>query len=227
MKIRIEDITADARNLAFAEPEQEINRILGEGPIREYHLEGPVEVTVSFYRAGMELFFEGKLKTRTGAVCARCAEDFDAAGDELFVKPERRHGICDEGPREIWMAQGVCGGAGKKAVSGESIDCPGAAFATGLRRTDHGSAAADEIIDNEDGGTGDIAYEKSSTHHAGAAAFFHKGAADRPAQHVLDPLTKELSPLDAARIWRGDDRWGIAKESDRTRGEQAARVEVD
>ena len=84
MKIRIEDITADAKELAFAEPEQEINRILGEGPIREYHLEGPVDVSVSFYRAGTELFFEGKLKTRTGALCARCAEDFDAAGDGPF-----------------------------------------------------------------------------------------------------------------------------------------------
>ena len=70
--------------MAFAEPEQEINRILGQGPIREYHLEGPVEVSVSFYRAGTELFFSGMLKTRTGAVCARCAEDFDAAGDRPF-----------------------------------------------------------------------------------------------------------------------------------------------
>jgi hypothetical protein len=83
VKIRIEDITADAKQVAFAEPEQEINRILGEGPIREYHLEGPVEVSVSFYRAGTELFFSGMLKTRTGAVCARCAEDFDALVPEL------------------------------------------------------------------------------------------------------------------------------------------------
>ena len=84
MKIRIEDITAQAKDLTFAEPEQEINRILGQGPIREYHLEGPVEVSVSFYRAGMELFFSGSLKTRTGAVCARCAEDFDAPGNRPF-----------------------------------------------------------------------------------------------------------------------------------------------
>jgi uncharacterized protein len=70
--------------MAFAEPEHEINRILGGGPIREYRLEGPVEVSVSFYRAGTELFFSGKLKTRTEAVCARCAEEFDAAGQRPF-----------------------------------------------------------------------------------------------------------------------------------------------
>ncbi len=84
MIIRLEDITGEAKELSFAEPEQEINRILGQGPIREYHLEGPVEVTTSFYRAGMELFFTGILKARTGAVCARCAEEFDATSDRRF-----------------------------------------------------------------------------------------------------------------------------------------------
>jgi uncharacterized protein len=84
VKIRIEDITADAKELAFAEPEQDINRVLGQGPIREYHLEGPVQVSVSYYRAGTELFFAGDLKTRTMAICARCAEEFDVAGDRPF-----------------------------------------------------------------------------------------------------------------------------------------------
>jgi uncharacterized protein len=84
VKIRIEDITADAKELAFAEPEQEINRVLGQGPIREYHLEGPVRVSVSFYRAGMELFFAGDLKTDTRAVCARCAEEVDVSADRPF-----------------------------------------------------------------------------------------------------------------------------------------------
>jgi uncharacterized protein len=84
VKIRLEDITGEAKDLAYAEPEQEINRILEKGPIREYHLEAPVEVSVSFYRAGMELFFNGSLKARTGAVCARCAEEFDVTSDRPF-----------------------------------------------------------------------------------------------------------------------------------------------
>ena len=84
MRIRIENITADAKELEFAESEQEINRILGQGPIREYQVEGPVMVSVSFYRAGMELFFEGSLKSNTGAICARCAEEFDSSTDRPF-----------------------------------------------------------------------------------------------------------------------------------------------
>ena len=84
MRIRIENITADAKELEFAESADEINRILGQGPIREYQVEGPIEAAVSFYRAGMELFFEGSLKTRTGAICARCAEEFDSSTDRPF-----------------------------------------------------------------------------------------------------------------------------------------------
>jgi uncharacterized protein len=84
VKIRIEDITADAKDLAFAEPQGEINRVLAQGPISEYHLDAPVEVEVSFYRAGTELFFSGSLISRTTAVCARCAEEFDAATDRPF-----------------------------------------------------------------------------------------------------------------------------------------------
>src|SRR5437879_399899 len=57
VKLRVDDITADAKELAFSEPEGEINRALGLGPIREYHLEGPVNVVLSYYRAGTELFF--------------------------------------------------------------------------------------------------------------------------------------------------------------------------
>jgi uncharacterized protein len=84
VKIRIEDITADAKDIAFAEPELEINRILSEGPIREYHLDAPVDVAVSYYRAGTELFFTGSLISHTTAICARCAEEFDAATDRPF-----------------------------------------------------------------------------------------------------------------------------------------------
>jgi len=84
VRIRIENITADAKELELAESADEINRILGQGPIREYQVEGPIEAAVSFYRAGMELFFEGSLKTRTGAICARCAEEFDSSTDRPF-----------------------------------------------------------------------------------------------------------------------------------------------
>ena len=84
MKLRVEDITAEAKELSFAEPEAEINRVLEKGPPTEFRAKGPIDVDVSYYRAGTELFFEGDLHATTTAVCARCAEDFAAPSDRHF-----------------------------------------------------------------------------------------------------------------------------------------------
>jgi len=84
VKLRLEDITAEAKEISFAEPEGEINRILEQGPVREYHVEGPVQVNLTHYRAGMDLFFAGRLMARVRAACARCAEEFDASSDRPF-----------------------------------------------------------------------------------------------------------------------------------------------
>lgn len=87
MKLRIEDITAQVKELDFNEPEKELNRVLEMGPIREYRVDGPLAVHLSHYRAGLELFFEGRLSARVTAVCARCTEEFDVsqARDFRFV----------------------------------------------------------------------------------------------------------------------------------------------
>ena len=84
MKLRLEDITAEAKEISFAEPEIEINRILAQGPVREYHVNAPIAVTLSYYRAGTDLFFAGQLKAQTVATCARCAEEFDSSNDRAF-----------------------------------------------------------------------------------------------------------------------------------------------
>ena len=84
MKLRVEEITAEAKELSFAEPEVEINRILEKGPLTEFRVQEPIGVTVSYYRAGTELFFEGGLHASTTAICARCTEEFAAPSDRDF-----------------------------------------------------------------------------------------------------------------------------------------------
>jgi uncharacterized protein len=84
VKLRIDDITADPKEISFNEPEQDVNHILEKGPIREYRVEGPIGVDVSYYRSGMDLFLSGQIKTRTEATCARCAEEFEAQYDRPF-----------------------------------------------------------------------------------------------------------------------------------------------
>jgi uncharacterized protein len=84
VKLRVEEITAEAKELSFAEPEVEINRILEKGPLTEFRVQEPIGVTVSHYRAGTELFFEGGLHASTTAICARCTEEFAAPSDRDF-----------------------------------------------------------------------------------------------------------------------------------------------
>jgi uncharacterized protein len=76
VKLRIDDITAEAKELALDEPVAEINRLLERGPIREYHLTEAVAVELSYYRSGMDVVFAGALKAPAEATCARCAEQF-------------------------------------------------------------------------------------------------------------------------------------------------------
>jgi len=84
MKLRVDDITAESRDLSFAEPEQEINRALAKGPISEYQLVRPVQVELAYYRAGTELFLQGAVEAAMRANCARCAEDFSTTTRRSF-----------------------------------------------------------------------------------------------------------------------------------------------
>jgi uncharacterized protein len=102
VKLRVDDITAEAKELSFAEPREEVNRILEKGPVREVRLDSPIEVTISYYRAGTELFFSGGLHSSALAVCARCAEEFDldCERDFRFVLAPRSIGLNEAGLRE-------------------------------------------------------------------------------------------------------------------------------
>ena len=101
MKIRIEDITADAREIAFSESALEVNRLLDKNPIHEYHVEGPIGVEVSYYRSGMDLFFEGDLNWMTTATCARCVDEFNVTGRRHFRLVLAPKAVGDEGQADL------------------------------------------------------------------------------------------------------------------------------
>jgi uncharacterized protein len=84
VKLRIDDITAEERDVSFAEPEQEINSTLAHGTLREYFIKAPLQVSLSYYRAGTEIFISGTLDAATTAACSRCAEEFDLPTHRQF-----------------------------------------------------------------------------------------------------------------------------------------------
>lgn len=84
MKLRVDDITAEGRDVSFAEPQQEINRALARGPLREYVIKAPLQVSLSYYRAGTEIFISGAIDAVTTAECSRCAEEFELPSHRPF-----------------------------------------------------------------------------------------------------------------------------------------------
>jgi len=84
VKLRIDDITAEGRELSFAEPEQDINRALARGNLHEYFVKAPLQVSLSHYRAGTEIFISGTLEAASTAACSRCAEEFDLPSHRRF-----------------------------------------------------------------------------------------------------------------------------------------------
>ena len=84
MKLRVDDITAEGREVSFAEPEREINRTLAGGALHEYFVKAPLGISLSYYRAGTEIFVSGTLDAATTATCSRCAEEFDLPSQRRF-----------------------------------------------------------------------------------------------------------------------------------------------
>jgi uncharacterized protein len=83
MKLRVDDVGAESRDLRFHEPEQEINRVLSSG-LDQYQLAHAAAIRLSYYRAGSEVFIGGALDIDINATCARCAEDFTESRSRSF-----------------------------------------------------------------------------------------------------------------------------------------------
>ncbi len=85
-------------------------------------------------------------------------------------------------------------------MRGEGVDGPRARLSTGLRCPGYRAPRTDEVIDHEDGGAVYVACEMCARDFPGAAALFHVGAVNGPAQHGFEDFAEELRALHAAGI---------------------------
>ena len=58
--------------------------MLARGSVREYLIKAPIQVSLTHYRAGSEIFVDGTLDAATIAVCSRCVEEFDLPNQRRF-----------------------------------------------------------------------------------------------------------------------------------------------
>src|SRR5207249_12183772 len=73
MKIALDDIKATPKELAYTEGVDELNARLDRG-IHDYRVPRGLDVRVEYYRAGLDVFFNGSLQGEVVGTCARCPE---------------------------------------------------------------------------------------------------------------------------------------------------------
>jgi uncharacterized protein len=93
MKILLADILAVPTELDYAAPVDQLNAALHHGGREEYEFAPPLDVHVSFYRAQLDLFFDGHVSGTATATCARCLEPVPLEVQQDFsiiLTPETR-----------------------------------------------------------------------------------------------------------------------------------------
>jgi uncharacterized protein len=83
MKIALDDIKATPKELSYREDVDELNVRLSRGT-QDYRLPAALGVDLEYYRAGLELFFEGALRGDVVGTCARCLDEYTFALDQAF-----------------------------------------------------------------------------------------------------------------------------------------------
>ncbi len=97
MKINIDDIRDAPKTLSYTEDVDDLNRRLAEG-VADFRVPGELAVTIAYYRAGLDLFFEGSVHADARGTCARCAEEYGFTVDApfRFVLTPRAAGRADD-----------------------------------------------------------------------------------------------------------------------------------
>src|SRR5437870_2238588 len=84
MKIAVEDIKVTPKELEYTEEVAELNARLDRG-VHDYRLPAGLGVAVQYYRAGLDVFFQGALHGRVLGTCARCLEEYAFGLTHPFV----------------------------------------------------------------------------------------------------------------------------------------------
>jgi DUF177 domain-containing protein len=98
MRIALDDIKATPKELSYSEEVDELNARLDRG-VHDYRVPPGLAVDVEYYRAGLDLFFEGALRGEVIGTCARCLDEYTFRLDRAFrfvLTP--RVAAVDEGP---------------------------------------------------------------------------------------------------------------------------------
>jgi len=76
VKLNVHEIEEVAKELVYEESTDSLNGLLVHGQVCDFEFPAPAEVKVDYYRAGQELFFQGRIAGPVVGHCARCLEEY-------------------------------------------------------------------------------------------------------------------------------------------------------
>ena len=76
MKISVDEIPQSPKEIKFSESVEELNEIYRRSKNRDFGFPPLLEVELTYYRSGSELFFSGSFYGRFTGCCGRCLEDY-------------------------------------------------------------------------------------------------------------------------------------------------------
>ena len=85
VKIRIDEIRETGKAITFTENIGELNELLAREQTIDYQFRRAVDVHMTYYRSGADLFFEGQLAGEVSGNCARCLEAYPFTVKQSFV----------------------------------------------------------------------------------------------------------------------------------------------
>jgi uncharacterized protein len=118
MKIPVDEIPQSPKEIAFSEKIEELNEIYRRSKNPDFGFPPSLDVDLTYYRSGAELFFDGNFRGQFTGYCGRCLEQYSFTLDQDFVFV-----LTPEPARSERGAEELRGGElGLSYYSGDEID---------------------------------------------------------------------------------------------------------
>ena len=76
MKLAVDQITESPKDVRFAEKLEGVNQLFGEDRIADFRFPPALDVSLTYYRSGREIFFQGALRAAVEGCCGRCLKRY-------------------------------------------------------------------------------------------------------------------------------------------------------
>jgi uncharacterized protein len=84
MKISIDEVPQSPKEIQFSESTEELEETYRRSSQRDFNFPAALEVELTYYRSGVEIFFSGRVRGRMKGRCGRCLDEYDFSLDKDF-----------------------------------------------------------------------------------------------------------------------------------------------